>query len=223
MAKIKVDSDNTFTISVHGKPITHKIHVDKPGSVEGEDLAKYAYDPDNAEQKVQWVVRINLSKNLNMQHTFVSDELSPAGAKYLDGTIILREVEFDNTGTVKKIIKEYSQAELNSMIKFNGDKSSFTLNLKSPGKKSFQLRYQTTYPNDKIINKVILKGDGFNKVYNGGFNSASSSGTGEGNKGKVKIVKVDAIDPNIKLPQAKFEIRVKDTNELIETMITGDN
>ncbi|WP_313961355.1 VaFE repeat-containing surface-anchored protein, partial [uncultured Parvimonas sp.] len=222
-SKIKVDSDNTFTISVHGKPITHKIHVDKPGSVEGEDLAKYAYDPDNAEQKVQWVVRINLSKNLNMQHTFVSDELSPAGAKYLDGTIILREVEFDNTGTVKKIIKEYSQAELNSMIKFNGDKSSFTLNIGSPGKKSFQLRYQTTYPDDKIVNKVILKGDGIHKEYHGGFNSASSSGTGEGNKGKVKIVKVDAIDPNIKLPQAKFEIRVKDTDELIETMVTGDN
>lgn len=68
-----------------------------------------------------------------------------------------------------------------------------------------------------------MKGDGIHKEYHGGFNSASSSGTGEGNKGKVKIVKVDAIDPNIKLPQAKFEIRVKDTNELIETMITGDN
>ncbi len=222
-SKIKIDSDNTFTISVNGKPITHTIHVDKPGSVEGEDLAKYAYDPDNAEQRVQWVVRINLSKNLNLQHSIVSDELSPAGAKYLDGTIILKEVEFDNTGKVTKVIKEYSQAELNSMIKFNGDKSSFTLNIGSPGKKSFQLRYQTTYPDDKIVNKVILKGDGVNKVYNGGFNSASSSGTGEGNKGKVKIVKVDAIDPNIKLPKAKFEIRVKGTNDLIETMVTGSN
>ena len=222
-SKIKTDANNTFTITVNGKPITHTIHIDKPGTLDGETLAKYAYDPDKAEQKVQWVVRINLSKGLNLQHTFISDELSPAGAKYLDGTIVLKEVEYDNIGKVTKVIKEYSQAELNSMIKFNGDKSSFTLNIGSPGKKSFQLRYQTTYPDDKIVNKVILKGDGIHKEYHGGFNSASSSGTGEGNKGKVKIVKVDAIDPNIKLPQAKFEIRVKDTDELIETMVTGDN
>ena len=222
-SKIKTDANNTFTITVNGKPITHTIHIDKPGTLDGETLAKYAYDPDKAEQKVQWVVRINLSKGLNLQHTFISDELSPAGAKYLDGTIVLKEVEYDNIGKVTKVIKEYSQAELNSMIKFNGDKSSFTLNIGSPGKKSFQLRYQTTYPDDKIVNKVILKGDGIHKEYHGGFNSASSSGTGEGNKGKVKIVKVDAIDPKIKLPQAKFEIRVKDTDELIETMVTGDN
>ena len=54
-SKIKTDANNTFTITVNGKPITHTIHIDKPGTLDGETLAKYAYDPDKAEQKVQFI------------------------------------------------------------------------------------------------------------------------------------------------------------------------
>ncbi len=245
--KLDYGKENSFTIVV-GKT-TKQIKIKIKDVIGNSDiqLDKWGEAVKDNDNMMQWDIRINHNKgalvNLKIDDEILTGEtIDPNSFKLWS----MYWNKYSAYGGAKEI-----EEPLN--IKIDDNKKSFTCDLSNivpfiavtdadnvklvRWEKSTRpagdltgaqlyLTYRTTYtPGTKATNKVVGTSItwGESKVYTSTYQSASSGGTGQGNKGKVKIIKTDAVDKNIKLPQAEFEIRIKDTDELIETMITGNN
>ncbi|MBF1294954.1 MAG: Cna B-type domain-containing protein, partial [Parvimonas sp.] len=244
--KLKYGQVNKFKVVV-GKT-TKEINVKIKGPVgkPTEQLGKWAEEIPGKDDQIKWSLRINFSSG-NLTNLKIEDKLL-SNETIIDNSFKVYSIHWNDLGHYKG-----SKELTGAIIKLAPDKKSFTVDLsnvkpyipsgfdangnvtswKLSGRPAGDLtgaqvyiNYKTTYTSGT---KVGNNAKAFSPVWKTPkdvtfeYKSASSGGTGEGNKGKVKIVKVDAINPNIKLPQAKFEIRVKDTDKLIETMVTGDN
>ena len=212
--KIKVDQKNSFVVSINGKKVKKDINITGPGNVGDESLFKYSYAPDNKTDRVRWNVRINFKK-MDLKNAVIKDKLNPSSQKYHtnDGTFVLREVEYDEKGNVKNVIKTYSTDELKNtgMLTFNAAQNEFTLKLGNAGKKSYKLTYETTYVEGMVLkNYVELTNLNFHTKVENSFKSASSGGHGQGDlNSKIKIIKIDADNNQTKLKGAVFKITSK--------------
>ena len=244
--KLKFGQVNTFKVVVGNTTKELKAKIKDVIGKPTEQFAKWAEEIPGNSNQVKWSLRINFSAG-KLTNLKIEDKLS-GNETIIEGSLKLYSISLNNLGQNKGKIEIP-----NVDFKLSADKKSFTVDLskvrphipesfdEKGNVKSWKLSdkpvgdltgaqlfitYRTTYtPGTKVTNnaKGISPNWDSPKHLSFQYQSASSGGTGEGNKGKVKIVKVDAVNPNIKLPQAKFEIRVKDTNELVETMITGAN
>ncbi|MGT2785127.1 VaFE repeat-containing surface-anchored protein [Streptococcus merionis] len=222
--RVQSGSEIPISVQIGGKvvPIENgKIHIGTgPKKIENETLHKWGSDSDKetlGSGKIWWYVRLNHKKGKFYQ-AIVGDELKDVEGKnpslqYIPGTFEIYEVNYNeiggNTGRVGDIIN-FSQH-----VQFGPDNKSFTVDLtKIPQVaeglkqgKSYEVRYQSTYvPGTKIANSITLKTEQGNFKVEQSFRSADSGGTAQGEKGKVKVIKIDAADPTVKLPKAQFEL-----------------
>ena len=244
--KLNLGEVNTFKVSI-GKSFQElKVKIKKPIGKPTEQIGKWHEVIDNEENKVRWCIRVNLTKEKILNLKLEDNVLD--GEKIIDGSFKLYAVYWDEYGRYKgaKVIdlpeiklaqdKKSFTADFSKVkpyiptgFKPNGEVAGWKLSEKPAGDLTgaqLYLTYEATYtPGKEAHNKVkgISESWAKPKEVTASYQSASSGGTGEGNNGKVKVVKKDSIDSSIKLPKAKFEIRVKGTNDLIETIVTGEN
>ncbi len=246
-SKLKLGEENTFKVVVGKTTKEIKVKIKNGiGHPKGQ-LDKWGGDVSGNDNQVEWAIRINHSQaelvGLKLSDTVLSGEKIDANSFYLVSaywnkfSLYLGEKRIDEplqctvspdgksfTCDLSNVVPYIAETDANDAKIVQWNKST-----RAPGDltgATLFLRYKTEYqPGTAARNKVVGTSVTWAapKEHIGKYESASSGGTGEGNKGKVRIIKVDSVDPNIKLPQAKFEIRIKDTNQLIETLVTGDN
>lgn len=117
----------------------------------------------------------------------------------------LEEVEMDEYGNVRKVL---STTDISDKVVLSPDKTSFTYNMGNIENRHFILRYNSTYREGlKLKNTAKLEADGESVEKKSSFSTAGSGGQGQGDlTSKIKIVKLDAEDHQIKLADAKFLI-----------------
>lgn len=200
------NEENTFTVSVDGTPVSTTITVTKVGLDPEEVLGKWGEEGSGAEEVV-WYVRVNYKK-ADLRNAVITDALE-GEAEYIPGSFTLREVEFNDEGGVVQI---YETLDANSMVTFGPDNKSFTIDLGSPGGKQYALSYRTTYtPGTTIRNHVTLTSDATEGNTSAAYFKQGSGGTAGGElAGRIKLIKVDAGDNTVMLPNAVFTVTKPD-------------
>ena len=213
--KIKKGQENKFDITVNGNVAGHSHKATTGVNIQGqkpiteEHLFKWGEGTTN-KNEAQWS-RINSSK-ATLTNAVVTDTMGSSGMTYIKDSFVLRKVEFNSTGDVTRILKEYTADELinNGMLKFSADMKSFTLNLGNTSD-SYQLKYKTTYvPGTTLKNHMKLDSDQKQKEVVATHHSAESGGNGSGDlASKIKLVKVDE-DGTTPLKDAVFTVTKPD-------------
>ena len=204
LKKVKLNEENTFTVEVNGKPISDGVKVVGPTALVNEHLAKWAGKGTNSNE-VTWHVRINHA-GTNLSNVVVKDDFSGTGQKLIDGRFKLYRVKFNKFGDIDTILETLNAS---SKITVNANKDGFTLNLGNIGTASYVLEYDTTYtPGTSLRNKLRLDAsNGKSFATHSIYRSAESGGTGDGDlASKIKLIKVDADNEQIKLANAVFEV-----------------
>lgn len=224
---VKVGESNTIDTSIGSYTESVDIVVKPPGTLSPEEhLSKWAGGTLDSNGNINWVMRLNYAKS-NLNNAVIKDTVSvdPAtgtmdGIHYIEDSFILKEVEISDTGVM---------TVLNSTpitVDFNEDKTSFTYNLGDISGKQYRLDYKTTFkPGQGLVvkNSGVLINDEEEWIKATTFKEVSGGGTGEGDlTNKIKIIKVDLDDNNIKLKGAQFEVtKLSDGTKF--TLVTGDN
>ena len=214
--KIKKGQENKFDITVNGNVAGHSHKATTGVNIQGqkpiteEHLFKWGEGTTN-KNEAQWWSRINSSK-ATLTNAVVTDTMGSSGMTYIKDSFTLRKVEYNSTGDVTRILKEYTADELinNGMLKFSADMKSFTLNLGNTSD-SYQLKYKTTYvPGTTLKNHMKLDSDQKQKEVVATHHSAESGGNASGDlASKIKLVKVDE-DGTTPLKDAVFTVTKPD-------------
>ncbi|WP_156888846.1 Ig-like domain-containing protein, partial [Streptococcus castoreus] len=212
--KITYGGQNVFDITVNGKVSRITVpSITGPTKPNNEILGKWSESTDS-ETEALWNLRINHKKgtypNVVIKDSLYTYDDNLQGMHYIPGTFKLEEVEYNEYGDT---IRTLSTTDISDKIKFNRDKTSFTYNLGDVNGKQYRLRYRSTYvPGVKLGNKANIKSKTDNFTTTSTYQNASSGGNGQGDLlGKIKIIKVDAENTEIKLAGARFKItRISD-------------
>lgn len=175
-----------------------------PTALKNEHLAKWAGKGTNSNE-VTWHVRINHA-GTNLSNVVVKDDFSGTGQKLIDGRFKLYRVKFNEFGDISEKLETL---DATSKITVNANKDGFTLNLGNIGTSSYVLEYDTTYtPGTSLKNKLRLDASNSKPFATHSiYHSAESGGTGDGDlASKIKLIKVDADNEQIKLANAVFEV-----------------
>ena len=234
--KVVENQINDFQISV-GSDIKHiKIKILPPKPLNGEVFQKWGeavIDENTNEIKARWCMRINHKKG-TLKNVVITDKEeifsgTPTGSfrlKYYPDSFELYKIAMDEYGRLDwNTAQKVPEAELNSKLSFNADKTAFELRLGDINGEQYYFQYYSTYQVGlKLKNKAVLKAQNIEQItleryYQ--YNQAGGEGVGD-NLGKIKIVKVSSEDPNLKLKGAKFKITKKATGETFE-LVTDDN
>ena len=143
----------------------------------------------------------------------MTDKLDQPGEKYVPGSFKVRRVVYDAYGYVTNVLEEL---DLTGRLTISPDGSSFTLNLPDMNGDQYDFSYRSTYtPGTVLKNDVVLTAtEKVQRAY-AIHMFADSGGQGTGTlANKIKIVKIDADDNQVKLADAEFKItRVSDGRE----------
>ena len=238
-AKVKIDNINQFVASIGTANYSVGVKVIKPQSKSGELLTKWSHhallkkfynwqdsvsitDPTAIEAikkgSTRWAVRINLRKDRLDNATF-SDELfgdQLGNITYIPGTFVLLKVEFNDNGTVSRVI---DVKNISNDIKMSSDKRSFAYYLGDHiDGESYYLSYYSTYPESSRLmprNKAQLSYSVGNKIMDTKVSSRFQESEAGGNiqqdkANKIKVNKYDSKDPSKGLANAKFELYKQD-------------
>ena len=214
---INAGQNNQITVSIGGVPFDITVPIGPKPEINNEIFAKWGGKVPGDAKKAKWNLRINHKKG-NFSNVVIKDELFvdsgnlPPEIHYLKETFVLNEVEIDEYGIIKKIIKTYNYEQLKNHIKFLDNDTKFEFKLSdlvgNTSGRQFSMSYNSTY-----IPQLRLKNKGsFESTEEGGssssyFLSAQAGGGGQGDLNqKIKIIKIDEEDNTKKLANAKFEI-----------------
>lgn len=206
------DSENTFETEINGKKMSSKVYVEGPTLVTDEGIRKWESKISGHVDLVEWGGRIN-HRGDTLHNVVMTDKLDQPGEKYIPGSFKVRRVVFDAYGYVTNVLEEL---DLTGRLTISPDGSSFTLNLPDMNGDQYDFSYRSTYtPGTVLKNDVVLTAtEKVQRAY-AIHMLADSGGQGTGTlANKIKIVKVDADDNQVKLADAEFKItRVSDGRE----------
>ena len=206
------DSENTFETEINGKKMTSKVYVEGPTLIRDEGIRKWESKISGHVDLVEWGGRIN-HKGDTLHNVVMTDKLDQPGEKYIPGSFKVRRVVFDAYGYVTNVLEEL---DLTGRLTISPDGSSFTLNLPDMNGDQYDFSYRSTYtPGSVLKNDVVLTAtEKVQRAY-AIHMLADSGGQGTGTlANKIKIVKVDTDDNQVKLADAEFKItRVSDGRE----------
>ena len=206
------DSENTFETEINGKKMSSKVYVEGPTLVTDEGIRKWESKISGHVDLVEWGGRIN-HKGDTLHNVVMTDKLDQPGEKYIPGSFKVRRVVFDAYGYVTNVLEEL---DLTGRLTISPDGSSFTLNLPDMNGDQYDFSYRSTYtPGTVLKNDVVLTAtEKVQRAY-AIHMLADSGGQGTGTlANKIKIVKIDADDNQVKLADAEFKItRVSDGRE----------
>lgn len=206
------DSQNTFESEINGQRVSSSVYVEGPTLVTDEGIKKWESKITGHVDLVEWGGRIN-HKGDTLHNVVMTDKLDQPGEKYIPGSFKVRRVVFDAYGYVTNVLEEL---DLTGRLTISPDGSSFTLNLPDMNGDQYDFSYRTTYtPGTVLKNDVVLTAtEKVQRAY-AIHMLADSGGQGTGTlANKIKIVKIDADDNQVKLADAEFKItRVSDGRE----------
>ena len=206
------DSQNTFESEINGQRVSSSVYVEGPTLVTDEGIKKWESKVTGHVDLVEWGGRIN-HKGDTLHNVVMTDKLDQPGEKYVPGSFKVRRVVFDAYGYVTNVLEEL---DLTGRLTISPDGSSFTLNLPDMNGDQYDFSYRSTYtPGTVLKNNVVLTAtEKVQRAY-AIHMLADSGGQGTGTlANKIKIVKIDADDNQVKLADAEFKItRVSDGRE----------
>lgn len=206
------DSQNTFESEINGQRVSSSVYVEGPTLVTDEGIKKWESKITGRVDLVEWGGRIN-HKGDTLHNVVMTDKLDQPGEKYIPGSFKVRRVVFDAYGYVTNVLEEL---DLTGRLTISPDGSSFTLNLPDMNGDQYDFSYRSTYtPGTVLKNDVVLTAtEKVQRAY-AIHMLADSGGQGTGTlANKIKIVKIDADDNQVKLADAEFKItRVSDGRE----------
>lgn len=168
-----------------------------------EVIGKWA-NPSKSKDRADWRIRINKSGQ-NLNNVVIIDKIKSGNGEYLP-EFELQKVTFAPDGN----ITDYGEKiDISNKVKYNEDKTSFTLELGEIGTQGYLLSYATTVNDEDPIqnNSAELKADSIAPNKSDGVWIYRSAGGGLNTEinGKLRIRKVDS-KTGEGLAGAKFRI-----------------
>ncbi|WP_455093314.1 Cna B-type domain-containing protein, partial [Parvimonas micra] len=214
---INAGQNNQITVSIGGVPFNITVPIAPKPGINNEVFAKWGGKVQGDVNKAKWTLRINHKKG-HFSNVVIKDELFvssgnlPLEIHYLKNTFVLKEVEIDEYGIIKKVVKTYNYEQLKNYIKFLDNDTKFEFNLSAmlgnTSGKQFSMEYNSTYiPQLRLKNKGSFESNEESGSSSSYFLSAQAGGGGQGDLNqKIKIIKIDEEDNTKKLANAKFRI-----------------
>lgn len=168
-----------------------------------EVIGKWA-NPSKSKDRADWRIRINKSGQ-NLNNVVITDKIKSGNGEYLP-EFELQKVTFAPNGN----ITDYGEKiNISNKVKYNKDKTSFTLELGEIGTQGYLLSYATTVNDEDPIqnNSAELKADAIAPGKTAGVWLYKVAGGGLDTEinGKLRIRKVDS-ETGKGLAGAKFKI-----------------
>ena len=168
-----------------------------------EVIGKWA-NPSKSEDRADWRIRINKSGQ-NLDNVVITDKIKSGNGEYLP-EFELQKVIFAPDGN----ITDYGEKiDISNKVKYNEDKTSFTLELGEIGTQGYLLSYATTVNDEDPIqnNSAELRADDITPNKSAGVWVYKSAGGGLNTEinGKLRFRIVDS-EPGKGLAGAMFKI-----------------
>ena len=214
---INAGQQNTIIVSIGGVPTQVDINIGPKPTLNNEVFTKWGEKVNGNENEAQWVLRINHKKG-DFSNVVIRDELFvssgnlPPGIHYLPESFDLKEVEMDEYGVVKKVIKTYTYNDLKQHLKFSENNTKFEFKfskmLGNTQGKQFRMGYKSTYiPQLMLKNKSSFQSKENNYKSDSYWVNSQAGGGGQGDLiQKIKIIKIDEENNETRLPNAEFKI-----------------
>ena len=168
-----------------------------------EVIGKWA-NPSKSKDRADWRIRINKSGQ-NLNNVVITDKIKSGNGEYLP-EFELQKVTFAPDGNITNYGEKI---DISNKVKYNEDKTSFTLELGEIGTQGYLLSYATTVNDEDPIqnNSAELKADAIAPNKSAGVWIYKSAGGGLNTEinGKLRIRKVDS-ETGKGLVGAKFKI-----------------
>lgn len=168
-----------------------------------EVIGKWA-NPSKSKDRADWRIRINKSGQ-NLNNVVITDKIKSGNGEYLP-EFELQEVTFAPDGNITNYGEKI---DVSNKVKYNEDKTSFTLELGEIGTQGYLLSYATTVNDEDPIqnNSAELKADAIAPSKTVGVWVYKSAGGGLNTEinGKLRIRKVDS-ETGKGLAGARFKI-----------------
>ena len=191
------NNKNSYNVS---PPV--KFTPNKPVS-DTEVIGKWA-NPSKSKDRADWRIRINKSGQ-NLNNVVITDKIKSGNGEYLP-EFELQKVTFAPDGNITNYGEKI---DVSNKVKYNEDKTSFTLELGEIGTKGYLLSYATTVNDEDPIqnNSAELRADAIAPGKTAGVWVYKSAGGGLNTEinGKLRIRKVDS-ETGKGLAGAKFKI-----------------
>ena len=155
-----------------------------------EVIGKWA-NPSKSKDKADWRIRINKSGQ-NLNNVVITDKIKSGNGEYLP-EFELQKVTFAPDGNITNYGEKI---DVSNKVKYNEDKTSFTLELGEIGTQGYLLSYATTVNDEDPIqnNSAELRADAIapNKSAGVWIYKAAGGGLNTEINGKLRIRKVDS-------------------------------
>lgn len=191
------NNKNSYNVS---PPV--KFTPNKPVS-DTEVIGKWA-NPSKSKDRADWRIRINKSGQ-NLNNVVITDKIKSGNGEYLP-EFELQKVTFAPDGNITNYGEKI---DVSNKVKYNEDKTSFTLELGEIGTQGYLLSYATTVNDEDPIqnNSAELKADAIAPGKTAGvwLYKAAGGGLDTEINGKLRIRKVDS-ETGKGLAGARFKI-----------------
>ena len=168
-----------------------------------EVIGKWA-NPSKSKDRADWRIRINKSGQ-NLNNVVITDKIKSGNGEYLP-EFELQKVTFAPDGNITNYGEKI---DVSNKVKYNDDKTSFTLELGEIGTQGYLLSYATTVNDEDPIqnNSAELRADAIAPGKTAGvwIYKAAGGGLNTEINGKLRIRKVDS-ETGKGLAGAKFKI-----------------
>ena len=197
--KVVINNNNGSAYSVL-PPV--KFMPNKP--VSGTEVIGKWANPSKSKDRADWRIRINKSGQ-NLKNVVVTDKITSGNGEYLP-EFKLQKITFAEDGH----ITSYGEAvDVTNRVKYNEDKTSFTLRLGQIGTQGYLLSYATKVNDEDPIqnNSAELSADAIVPSKSSGVWLYKAAGGGVSTEvgGKLRIRKVDS-ETGKGLAGAKFKV-----------------
>ena len=214
--RVRVNSSNPIRITVGRTTETTDVYVGAGTPARpvhpNQVLTKWASTGGSTEEAVLWAARINFAKE-TLEDVVITDMLHTEdgnldGLRYDPERFCLYEREFDAYGHTVRTVQTWDSAALGDRLQFNADHTGFTLAMGDIDGRQYLLLYYSSYaPGIRLRSSMTLTAGADEWNVCGSYAGPASGGTGLGVlNNQIQIRKVDADDPQLKLPGAVFRI-----------------
>lgn len=231
--RVQTGTGKSFIFTVSGSPVPVTFDVTAPGTIGTEYLSKWGKIIEGNANEIQWTGRINYSRG-NFHNVHLHDQLLdwgggdlPAEIRYVPDSFEIWTGVFDEYGST--IPGTAHRVPITpGMLTISPDGQSFDLDLSSidlSNGQSFKFTYRTTYvPGVALRNLIKMYSD--NPEYSSDWVYRNATSGGEGTStiiARIRIIKVDKNDHNIKLAGAVFKVTSVADPTKTWTITTGED
>lgn len=178
------NNKNSYNIS---PPV--KFTPNKP--VSGTEVIGKWANPSKSKDRADWRIRIN-KNGQNLNNVVITDKIKSGNGEYLP-EFVLQKVTFAPDGNITNYGEKI---DVSNKVKYNDDKTSFTLELGEIGTQGYLLSYATTVNDEDPIqnNSAELRADAIAPGKTAGvwIYKAAGGGLNTEINGKLRIRKVDS-------------------------------